>query len=747
MGLTATGTTLEYNGIQLRDCQTLKFMETPVNDATGTDLSHLRVAIRVLGYFTAQQMPGNFGTHPQFPPAASAFDPQQSSSSIYQHLHTLLLDKRKRVRYIFNDVPADTIGQAFANDPLIVFDVTGAPEALVDDTSANQEIQTIHDVTGGPEPMDLSVTQITGNNCWRVEFEVSFTTQPRCYKDAAGDPVDIAKLLEADPALTLNDLFAAGEINSVGYTDSPHKALGVLSNRWSSVDAINADRYLTRTTNGNVELANPGWNPHDYRYLTLPPLHPGMKRASMNFTASETGRSLKYSIIDEEVTLAAPGNTTSVKLDHSENLNLVESASSKFQTRCEVKGDRTTSRSEMLQVAAEMLDAKLLLTQLLIPDALNFQIMITNVEVTDHQGTDQDNTVSMSMSGKTTIKGVDGGRLKKFNPAANGGVGEWEPVDHLAFAGARSAIRISGTGIPGNVLQHYNNQRSKGNRDLRDANGLVVGFETPSPEGPISGLSALSAALQERCTVNMGMGPAVRKQLEGTVANPSSANRASRVDALQNSLPAADNSNYRPADIFPAASLITITEAEVLAEDLRYSADHRSAIYDEFSITSAYPMDAMTFAMPVADTTKSFTTAAPTIPNTAIIALGVPQSKRVITIIARRLGSMPELPALNPVVEERLPNGDVDAIAYFERATPVYDNPIPTPDGSGAKLYSASLVAHYNYDRVPTMHRMGIAAWDDNANKTDAQTGGTAALDLYRFTTGLIYNSDWNLTS
>jgi hypothetical protein len=39
-GLTSKFTTLEYNGIQLRDCQTLKFEEIPVNDSSGMNLSH-----------------------------------------------------------------------------------------------------------------------------------------------------------------------------------------------------------------------------------------------------------------------------------------------------------------------------------------------------------------------------------------------------------------------------------------------------------------------------------------------------------------------------------------------------------------------------------------------------------------------------------------------------------------------------------------------------------------------------------
>lgn len=722
-GLTSKFTTLEYNGIQLRDCQTLKFEESPVNDSSGMNLSHLKVTVRVLGYFHAQLTPPVWGTFPQVTSTPSASLPNQSSSVVYQYLHTYLLERRKRLRYMFTTQTGADPGMGFGGAPGFaadtVYDVSPAPVDLLAYGGANEEMETIYDVAGGPEPLGLSVSEITGNNIWRVEFETTFSVRPRCNVVSGNNAA-------LDPDGNLSDLIGL-EIKETDYDHSVHRALGVLSNRWSSVDSIDANQYLTRTIVGQVELANPSWNPHDYRYLTLPPLHPGMRRERMNFTASADNLKLAYEIVDQEVTASAPGNASSFSLDHTESTNPWAPQIAKFSTRCNVTGSRDASRSTLIRTAVEVIDSKILLSTL--NNGTNFLVKINNFEISDHQGTDQNNSVTVSVAGDRIMSIAD-------DPLIDG-------KQAMSVLGYISARRVVASGITGTQLQHYNNQRSKGNRDVFLA-GSKIGEEEPSPEGTIPALSALAAALQERCTENLGMGPAMVANLE----DDAQTGRAARVDALINDISGANADDYSSAALWPSNILVQIGDDPTYNADLRWSSDHRTAIYSHYEVTSRYETDSLLFGMPAADTTSSFADTNPNYPNTVMVALGLPQTRRIVRITAQRFGAMPKLPSAPKVIEERTPGTNtVEAVAVLESKRPIYSNPIPASDGSGMRIYSAGMEFTYVYTVEPPTHRLGIPEWSADAGLTDdTATLNVSGLAPYRFPTSQINTGNWGPT-
>jgi hypothetical protein len=722
-GLTSKFTTLEYNGIQLRDCQTLKFEEIPVNDSSGMNLSHLKVTIRVLGYFHAQNTPAVWGTFPQVTSTPSASLPVQSSSVVYQYLHSYLLERRKRLRYMFTKQTGADPGMGFGGAPAFaadtVYDVSPAPVDLLAYGGANEEMETIYDVAGGPEPLGLSVSEITGNNIWRVEFEITFSVRPRC-NVVAGNNVAL------DPDGNLSDLVGL-EVKETDYDHSVHRALGVLSNRWSSVDSVDENLYLTRTIVGQVELSNPSWNPHDYRYLTLPPLHPGMRRERMNFTASNDNLKLMYEIVDQEITASAPGNATSFSLDHTESTDLWAPSVAFFSTRCVVKGSRDSSRSTLIRTAIEVIDSKTLLTALNVNG--NFVVKITGFEISDHQGTDQNNNVSVMISGQRLLEVAD-------NPVVAGK----QAMSVLGYISARSVVA---SGITGTLLQHYNNQRSKGNRDIFLA-GSKIGEEEPSPEGPIPALSALAAALQERCTENLGMGPAMVANLEDDAQD----GRAARVDALVNDISGGNADDYATTSLWASGILVQIADNPTYNADLRWSSDHRTAIYSHYEVTSRYETDSLLFGMPAADTTSSFADTNPSYPNTVMVALGLPQTRRIVRITAQRFGAMPKLPSAPKVIEEKTPGTNtVEAVAVLESKRPIYMNPIPASDGSGMRIYSAGMEFTYVYTVEPPTHRLGIPEWSADAGLTDdTTTPNVSGLAPYRFPTDQIYTGNWGPT-
>jgi hypothetical protein len=713
-GLTSKFTTLEYNGIQLRDCQTLKFEEVPVNDSSGMNLSHLKVTVRVLGYFHAQNTPQTWGTFPQVTSTPSASLPDQSSSVVYQYLHSYLLERRKRLRYMFTKQVGADPGMGFGGAPAFdadtVYDVSPAPVDLLAYGGDNEEMETIYDVAGGPEPLGLSVSEITGNNIWRVEFEITFSVRPRC-NVVSSNPVSL------DPDGNLSDLIGL-EVKETDYDHSVHRALGVLSNRWSSIDSVDANQYLTRTIVGQVELANPAWNPHDYRYLTLPPLHPGMRRERMNFTASADNLKLAYEIVDQEVTASAPGNASSFSLDHTEAVDPWAPQVSKFSTRCTVNGSRDSSRSTLIRTAVEVIDSKILLSTL--NNGTNFLVRVLNFEISDHQGTDQNNSVTVSMSGQRSMLIADDELIAGKQA--------------MSVLGYISARRVVASGITGTQLQHYNNQRSKGNRDIF-VGGTKTGEETPEPEGRIPALSALAAALQERCSENLGMGPAMAANLEGDAIDA----RTDRVVALISDISGANADDYSSASLWSSGILVQIADNPTYNADLRWSSDHRTAIYSHYEVTSRYDTDSLLFGMPAADTTSSFADTSPSYPNTVMVALGLPQTRRIVRITAQRFGAMPKLPNAPKVIEETSPGtSTVESVAVLESKRPIYMNPIPASDGSGMRIYSAGMEFTYVYTVEPPTHRLGIPEWSADATLADDNSTSIHSPDSWQIDSGMI---------
>ena len=726
VNLSSSYTTFEYNGIQLRDCQTLKFEETPVNDSSGTDLAYISTTLRVLGYFHAQNTPDRFGTFPQLEGVASGGNPAQSSSTIYHYLHTFLQQKRKRLRYVQSAGAASSIadpdmdfGGSQAYSPLIAIDVTGAPRDLFDYGDELTELETVHDVTGGPEPLNLSIQQITGNNIWRIEFEIKFGVMPRCYEDGNGDPIEL------NPNDDLAGQLQIGEAGARDYSHSIHRKLGVLSNRWSSVDSINENRYLTRTINGRVELANPGWNPHDYRYLTLPPLHPGMRRASMDFTASEDARVLTYSIQDVEITASAPGNADSFSLDHSESTELQAPAVSQFSCTCTVNGERTANRFDLLRTAIEIIDSKLLLSQLVAENS--FQIIMSKFELSDHQGTDQNNSITVHMSGSRTYS---------VTPLADPRIAGQRTMSLMGFVTAR---RIVGNLVEGTMLYRYNNQRSRYNRDFFDDNDPAsepTAHEEPEDSGPIKAVTALSAALQERCTENLSFGRAANEQLGAE----NYSDRITRSVSIKEEISEANETITDPSLLFPSSSLLEINHEAASINDPTLSTDQYSGAYIRYNISSHYASDSLTFAMPAADTTKSFESSAPTVPATMMVSLGNTQTKRIVRIEATRIGKPPELPEQPQVITTTKEDGDPDTVEVLVNARPVYASPRPSADGSGIMEYSAVFELTYQLLNEPSYHRFGIPEWSAAAAVADNNTPtNNTALAPFRKTTASIF--------
>ena len=708
MGTLNGYTTLEYNGVQLRNCQTLKFSEVADKDPMGY-VTSLQGTLRILGYFTAGQGHVGFGTYPQYG-THDGFNINQAPHSIYRALTQELLKSHGHLIYKFNDGPGhggSSLALQNSFDPLI--DIKGSPDGF---ELEDNEMTTEHDVSGGPHPVSVDVVQIAGSETWRVEFEIKYARRPRCRKKD-DSPVVL------DPEEEIELQYDSGEILSTDLVEKQNK-LGVLSNTWSCMDSVDDAYFTTREIQGQVKLANPHWNPHDYRMLTLPPLHPAMVRSNVMFSNSPDNLTLSYKFTDREVYMTPPGDCVHVSVDYSENISLAGANDGRllqFQIRADVAGDRLTSKSELVATAQALCDAKLSLQLLLNPALKRFGIMVNEMELSDHQGSDNRNTITMTMSGVRYVE--NNAAFAGQNPGL---------ADQFANMGPRVAKKIGP--LPGTILANYNNQRARGNRSG------AVGFEQPDVEAGIPALSALASALHDRCTDNYGIWKAMTTQLDATAKSHREANIA-QMDA--------DDNEYNPSTIFDSETLVSLNEDPTAFSipDVRFSQAHREAVYTSYAISARYSTDSMTYAMPVAGTTATFESPVDVLP-TAVMRIAGDQTKKVLTIKAQRFGEPVQLPEFPLTLTETVasdsgPSPIVDdAVLIRERVIEEHLSPVPGVI-AGTWIFGALITAVYIYLNAPSTRRMGTPA-------TDAITGGTySAAKPYTQDNATIFSSGWKL--
>lgn len=304
--MTAGYTVVEYGDLKISNCLTRAFRQEAVFDDSGTDLLYWRFTVAVTGYSHSQP---NWSLSQIFT-APYQTHTNAAASEIAQR--SLLSPRRPFIMRV-----GVTQGSPDGQVLLSALPLEGA-------ASTGSASISNRDVNNGPRCTQFSVTQITGNDIFRIEAEF-----------------EICKV----------------ECNSEGLT--PNNSRGVLSNRWSCVDDIDQDYYTTRTYQGRLRMATASFSPHSFRDLVVPPLPHGMKRAHMHFAATPDGMNLDYAIVDREVAFSAPWPATSWAVRHTENVgdgNLLGTG----EISVYLAGDRNVDKSALIKLALSIYEAKLL---------------------------------------------------------------------------------------------------------------------------------------------------------------------------------------------------------------------------------------------------------------------------------------------------------------------------------------------------------------------------------------------------
>jgi hypothetical protein len=280
------------------------------------------------------------------------------------------------------------------------------------------------EVQGGPIPRVISIEHIVGNTAIKIQWEVVVCVAMDCNEGTANDP---------------------------------QKQMGVLSNKWTCADDIDENLYIrSRTFVGELKLARPVVNPHDFRTLVVPPIAPGLRMKSMSFKASEDGLTLQYNVTHEEVTYSAPYPATNIRISHKQSHGEVTPHIDEVLA-ITMQCSRDVDKRDLAALAASIADGKIHIKKI---NGGDFRLL--KYEASDESGSNQMNQVSIMYH-----------------------------VQHVPIRGRKTQVSgMFGKPIDGTMIAQYDNLLSLGNRP----------GESPPIEGPVGVAGAFMAHIQSTCT-------------------------------------------------------------------------------------------------------------------------------------------------------------------------------------------------------------------------------------------------------
>lgn len=630
-------TAVQYGNVFLYNLFTQQIDQEAVFDDTGTDLMYWRFTVRVAGFIRkyetspCMQFTASFPQNDQGVPV-----PPVDAADAHKAIRPQLAP-RQSFRLLMNNLPVLTA------DPM--------PPPRNNPPPGDEPTLTNYDVNQGPKCLSFRPTQIAGRNVWRVEAVF-----------------EICKL----------------ECKPDGTTEN---ASGVLSHRWSVQDSLDKNLRVTRTFSGLLRTAGGAINPHDFRAIVLPPLQPFLRRDQMQFTAGADGKSLAYTITDQEVAVAPPIPLRHWEIQHSEQLSGGEKVAGEIQVMMEA--DSQADKRQMVEIGIW-----LIYTQLgrMTPNAQGGffanNAHLEHAVITDYIG--DVNRVSIAA------------RVWRNNPS---------PDKFKAFMVNLALVEILPEHLPrfsGNPTDESHDPPAGGDfiYDPKNNPGRRH-TESPLYEGPVALAGAFVALLRSPCTDAWG-------------------NRREAVLPDNN-----DETTNEPT----APTVAVVPELPDPPTSDIPSAAHKTAMYVYYRMQSLFKSREMIAAMPIARSTSGSGSSSSTsggsssssqgqgLPrDTEFCRLAPPQYRRKVRIIAERIGEWPEMP--DP---KNLP-GFYSQSAQINQVLLNTTRSFSTPElnAMGQMIYRVRFDCTYGLDRAPEPNLglpVGRNIW---TNQGDYQTSHLA---------------------
>jgi hypothetical protein len=286
-------TTIQYNGVLIRNVLTQQFKQECVYDQSNTDLLYHKFSIRARGYVS------NIYRCPTVDVSTSV----SGSTTLNQvTARVLLMEPRKLfVMTVGNDILLQ-VGPRIVGVGTIVVPVLANPG----------------DLNNGPKPLECSIVGIAGTQLMPIEFSIELCTL-ECFEAA-------------------------------NYS-------GVLNNRWSMKDSIDADFFTTRTITGRLRVADVNLNPPAFRGLVVPPLQAGFKRETIEATTTVDGLELEYTVTDKEMFASPPSPATTWEATHV--VSTGDGATTHGEINATVTGSKEVDKVDLIELCARICQQKL----------------------------------------------------------------------------------------------------------------------------------------------------------------------------------------------------------------------------------------------------------------------------------------------------------------------------------------------------------------------------------------------------
>ena len=511
-----------YNGVMMHNVITRAWEQDIEYDESGTDniLSRFRLEFEGVIHIQTVLADSFSYTAPAalVPYALPGSGAAPNASAIYQQVRTLLHEPRGLL--------------------LITFNGTVALRCLWVANGADPDA----DVENGPKPRLLSLEHIAHDQLFRVKFAVE------CAKTECGT--------------------------------APQ---GVLNNRWGVIETMDANFKTTRTIRGKIRISQSmADNLHSFKPMIVPTLEAGFRRETIDFAALPNGLEADYTVVDKQVTTAAPWPATTLRASFEESNETNTAFYSQIHVRLE--GPANADKRIMMARAVQIAEARLGDFGAL-GNATNQNVLIENIALAEDIG--EDNAIEFRC------------RLRRTpDPSGSATIGN--------LPAGQFGMRLKLTSIP----TPYDPAQSP----VPSVWGYSAQDTPSSGRDPAAVLYALRCYLQSPCSIYHAM------QQPG---NPAPSSPKPQSGAASQTTVSATQVSQLPA--WQPPSLVSV--------------DAKNTLFFFARGQTSYKKTAGRAALPIAGDVGQLTQ-----PSVAFVSLGRPVVFREITVDGERLGSAPKMP-------------------------------------------------------------------------------------------------------
>ena len=669
--MASVGTYIQYGNVKLYRVITREVRQEPVFDDSRTDLLYHKTTIRVSGYLHGHTDWSYLMSEPVTSVGGATAAHKLMRYQLPPRLPFIMAVGAVESGGVMQ--PARTAG----NQPIVLMEAypfparISVPQAVKNDDGTTTEVPgNINlknlDVANGPRCLEFVVSHITGNELFHVEatFEI-------CKVECTPD----------------------GSV--------PYNSYGVLSNRWSVSDVLDANMRTIRTYQGTMVLASAKIHAHQLRWLISPPLQPLFRRERMEFVWETDGLKLHWTVTDQEIACAAPFPARKWSVTHTIRTHRAMIGASSIQIA--VEGDSDVNKADLIEICHWVISAKMFRKtppevakdpkEVFGANQTPVDYIVDRVEFTDHIG--DVNAISATAEVRSLLTAKDGLAMA-FQNFGQPIVAAQLPPPLQKNVGNNFPYN-AGTGKPYDIARSW---------------GGYAG-QIPEVEGPASIVGIVACFFQTPCNDHHF----ATHEYEVLTKN------YEREDSV---------------DLVPyTATVVSNLQLSTDTNATPYTANHMMYPYTFWQVDNVYKTHAMRAQMPIAKVPATGTVAK-FAATSSVVRIAGGQTRRIIRISAERAGDWPELPDAETLAALPWPYpesidreiGWSPLIQYYLRSALKPGRSVTT--ATGQVIFRASMEIVLALSRPPTPKEklaLGNEKWTNKGPQT---------------TTTTLTNSDWS---